>query len=62
MIMELKTCGCGRSPTGRCMGWHGLEENEYLEKLDEFVKAVFEFQGKKIDESTLVKNAEETEE
>jgi hypothetical protein len=33
------------------MGWHGLEEAEYLTKLDEFVKAVFEFQGKKIDEA-----------
>jgi len=49
--MELKTCGCGRSPTGKCQGWHGLEENEYLTKLDEFVKAVVEFQGKKINEA-----------
>lgn len=49
--MELKTCGCGRSPTGKCQGWHGLEEKEYLTKLDEFVKAVVEFQGKKINEA-----------
>jgi hypothetical protein len=27
------TCGCGRSPTGNCIGWHSLEENEYREKL-----------------------------
>jgi hypothetical protein len=33
------------------MGWHGLEEAEYLTKLDEFVKAVVEFQGKKINEA-----------
>lgn len=56
--MELKTCGCGRSPTGRCMGWHSLEETEYLEKLSEFVQAVFEFQGKKVEEA-LAKDGEE---
>ncbi len=27
------TCGCGRSPTGDCIGWHGLEEGEYRERL-----------------------------
>ena len=26
-------CGCGRSPTGNCIGWHGLPESEYLSKL-----------------------------
>ena len=25
-------CGCGRSPTGKCIGWHGLSEEQYLEK------------------------------
>jgi len=24
-------CRCGRSPTGNCMGWHALSEEEYLE-------------------------------
>ena len=57
MSMELKTCGCGRSPTGRCMGWHGLEEDEYLQKLNEFVQAVFEFQSKKVEE-VLAKDGE----
>ena len=50
--MELKTCGCGRSPTGRCQGWHSLEQAEYLAKLDEFVKAVNKFQGEQIAEAT----------
>ena len=27
------TCGCGRSPTGDCIGWHKLTESEYKEKL-----------------------------
>ena len=22
-------CGCGRSPTGKCIGWHGLSEEMY---------------------------------
>ena len=26
-------CGCGRSPTGKCIGWHKLSEEEYQEKL-----------------------------
>lgn len=29
-------CGCGRSPTGQCVGWHGLSEKEYQEKLREY--------------------------
>ncbi len=28
-------CGCGRSPTGQCIGWHKLTEEEYQEKLKE---------------------------
>ena len=26
------SCTCGRSPTGRCVGWHDLSEEEYLSK------------------------------
>ena len=29
-------CGCGRSPTGFCMGWHSLSEADYKIKLDEY--------------------------
>lgn len=29
------TCGCGRSPTGDCIGWHSLTTAQYLEKLQE---------------------------
>ena len=35
-------CGCGRSPTGKCIGWHGLNEEQlkaaqekYQASLDE---------------------------
>jgi hypothetical protein len=33
---EFGKCGCGRSPTGKCIGWHGLEEGEFREKLAEW--------------------------
>ena len=35
LIME---CGCGRSPNGKCLGWHDLSEEEYQEKLKEYEK------------------------
>ena len=25
-------CNCGRSPTGKCVGWHGLSEQQYQER------------------------------
>lgn len=28
-------CGCGRSPTGKCCGWHALTEEAYQAKLAE---------------------------
>ena len=33
---EIGKCGCGRSPTGKCIGWHGLTEEEFKEKLQEY--------------------------
>ena len=26
-------CGCGRSPTGKCIGWHEFSEEQYQEEL-----------------------------
>jgi hypothetical protein len=34
---KIGTCGCGRSPTGNCIGWHGLSESEYQAKLVSYV-------------------------
>ena len=34
---DKSNCGCGRSPTGKCMGWHNLSEEEYKKKLAIFV-------------------------
>jgi hypothetical protein len=34
--MKKGTCGCGRSPTGNCCGWHGLTEEQYQQRLQEY--------------------------
>lgn len=31
-----RKCGCGKSPTGFCIGWHGLSPEEYQKKLEEY--------------------------
>lgn len=36
MTEKTGTCGCGRSPTGDCIGWHKLSEQEYQAKLAEY--------------------------
>ena len=40
---QFGTCGCGRSPTGKCIGWHGLNEQQLMEaqrqwELDQYTK------------------------
>ena len=51
----MSTCGCGRSPTGLCVGWHKLTEEEYKEKkkkyeqLDEKKKRKNPFHARAID-------------
>ena len=32
----MSKCGCGPSPTGLCKGWHGLSDEEYEKKLEEY--------------------------
>ncbi len=29
-------CSCGRSPTGKCCGWHKLTEEEYMDEFKKF--------------------------
>lgn len=33
---EIGKCGCGRSPTGKCIGWHGLTESAYQAALEKY--------------------------
>ena len=46
----MAACGCGRSPTGQCIGWHGLTEGAFQKKLAEY-------QAKQLQESKEKKNA-----
>jgi hypothetical protein len=39
---EFGSCGCGRSPNGKCCGWHGLSEEQYQIVLEEYEKSLFE--------------------
>ena len=34
---DVGTCGCGRSPTGKCIGWHGLTPEQYEAALAEYI-------------------------
>ena len=38
LIRPKGTCGCGRSPTGRCVGWHKLTEERFVEINAEYEK------------------------
>lgn len=33
---EFGKCGCGRSPTGKCIGWHGLTEEAFKDRLEQY--------------------------
>ena len=33
---HMSDCGCGRSPTGKCVGWHNLTEEQYQEKKEAY--------------------------
>ena len=35
---EASKCGCGRSPTGNCIGWHSLSDSEYQLKKATYEK------------------------
>ncbi len=28
----MANCSCGRSPTGKCVGWHDLSEEQYRQQ------------------------------
>ena len=35
-VEDIGKCGCGRSPTGKCIGWHGLTEEGFKEALEKY--------------------------
>ena len=42
------SCGCGRSPTGNCCGWHALSEEQYQERKELYETGKADLQGKEI--------------
>jgi len=43
---EIGKCGCGRSPTGKCIGWHGLTEEAFKERLEKYQTGQQDLSGK----------------
>lgn len=41
-------CGCGRSPTGKCCGWHALTEAEFQAKVSEWELAEYRKQAEQL--------------
>ena len=45
---EIGKCGCGRSPTGKCIGWHGLTEDQYNTALEKYLTNQEDTAGKSV--------------
>lgn len=41
-------CGCGRSPTGKCIGWHGLTEEQFQDRKEKYETGKQDLSGKDI--------------
>ena len=41
-------CGCGRSPTGFCIGWHSLSESQFQERKEQYETGKVDLQGKEV--------------
>ena len=41
-------CGCGRSPTGKCCGWHGLTEEQFVERKELYETGRVDLAGKEV--------------
>jgi len=49
-VDEHRICGCGRSPTGNCIGWHALNDEELISarlqwQITEDTKRIFGIQS-----------------
>jgi hypothetical protein len=45
---KIGSCGCGRSPTGKCIGWHGLTEEAYAQRKEDYETGRADLAGKEI--------------
>ena len=48
MTEKKGTCGCGRSPTGDCIGWHSLTEEQFQNKKQEYDLAQYQKQAQEL--------------
>jgi hypothetical protein len=48
---QVRECGCGRSPSGRCVGWHSLSEDEYQARLEQHTQESMELKDSPLTES-----------
>ena len=46
--MKKGTCGCGRSPTGDCCGWHALSEAQFQDRKELYETGKADLAGKEI--------------
>lgn len=45
---EIGRCGCGRSPTGKCIGWHGLTEEQFEQRKELYETGKVDLRGNEI--------------
>ena len=45
---DIGKCGCGRSPNGKCIGWHGLTEDAFKQRLEDYQTGRADLSGKEI--------------
>jgi CDGSH-type Zn-finger protein len=46
--MQKGTCGCGRSPTGNCCGWHSLTQEQFEQRKELYETGKVNLAGKEI--------------
>jgi len=46
--MKKGTCGCGRSPTGDCCGWHSLTEDAYAQRKEDYETGKVDLAGNEV--------------
>ena len=47
---EFGRCGCGRSPTGYCVGFHGLSEEDWAEGKTQLIHNLMSGHGKVVED------------
>jgi len=45
---DFGSCGCGRSPTGKCVGWHGLTEDAFKQRLEDYQTGKVDLGGNEV--------------